>query len=161
VKTDYQTALRQVLVFEGGRVDDPQDPGGRTNHGVTQYVYDAYRRNNRLPARDVWQIPDAEVAAIYQAGYADKVWFDRLPAGVDVGNAWREPIINTAARQEIDIRALQASVVPRAEVQGLVRNGERDNDLIRQRIERFEARVEKHLDKLDGVVLAPAFARKS
>lgn len=84
MKVDYAEALRQVLVFEGGRVDDPKDPGGRTNRGVTQHNYDAYRRNHRLPVNDVWQISPVEVAAIYREGYADKIWFDQLPAGIDV-----------------------------------------------------------------------------
>lgn len=34
-------ALKFVLRWEGGFVDHPDDPGGRTNKGVTQKVYDA------------------------------------------------------------------------------------------------------------------------
>ena len=38
--SDFSEALRLVLAQEGGRVDDPRDPGGRTNRGITQATYD-------------------------------------------------------------------------------------------------------------------------
>lgn len=63
MKVDYAEALRRVLVFEGGKVDHPRDPGGRTNQGVTQHVYNGYRVNKGLPQRDVFLIADADVAA--------------------------------------------------------------------------------------------------
>ena len=37
------SALPFVLRWEGGFVDHPTDPGGRTNKGVTQKVYNAWR----------------------------------------------------------------------------------------------------------------------
>ena len=63
------TALRFVLCWEGGFVDHPDDPGGRTNRGVTQRVYDGWRARQALPAQDVKGIADAEVHAIYQTDY--------------------------------------------------------------------------------------------
>lgn len=84
MKSSYAAALRDVLVLEGGRVDHPKDPGGRTNRGVTQRVYDGYRRNRGLPTQDVWLIADAEVAEIYGLQYWAKVRGDELPAGIDL-----------------------------------------------------------------------------
>lgn len=49
----YQASLKIVLVHEGGYVNHPKDPGGATNKGVTQRVYDGYRKRNGLPARSV------------------------------------------------------------------------------------------------------------
>jgi lysozyme family protein len=65
----FQASLPFVLRWEGGFVDHPKDPGGRTNKGVTQRVYDAWRRRQALPVRDVKLIEDAEVHRIYESGY--------------------------------------------------------------------------------------------
>lgn len=72
-----------LAVYEGGKVDDPDDPGGRTNRGVTQRVYDAYRRARNLSVRDVWDMEAAAHDAIYLEQYWTPSWGDRLPAGVD------------------------------------------------------------------------------
>src|SRR3954469_9591146 len=63
------SALRFVLRWEGGFVDHPDDPGGRTNCGVTQNVYDAWRARQGSPQQDVKLIADAEVHAIYASDY--------------------------------------------------------------------------------------------
>jgi len=65
----FQASLPFVLRWEGGFVDHPKDPGGRTNRGVTQRVYDDWRRRQGLPAQDVKLIDDAEVHRIYESGY--------------------------------------------------------------------------------------------
>ena len=48
---NFQKALKLVLAHEGGWSDHPEDPGGATNFGVTQRVYDAFRRNRGNPRR--------------------------------------------------------------------------------------------------------------
>jgi lysozyme family protein len=65
----FQKALQFVLHWEGGFVDDPDDHGGRTNKGITQRVYDAYRTSKGLPAQDVKIISDDETSAIYFENY--------------------------------------------------------------------------------------------
>jgi len=65
----FSSALRFVLLWEGGYVDHPADPGGRTNKGVTQAVYDRWRDARALERRHVRLIEGAEVEAIYEAGY--------------------------------------------------------------------------------------------
>jgi lysozyme family protein len=67
--TAFESALPFILRWEGGFVDHPADPGGRTNKGVTQRVYDAWLRRQGLPARDVKLITDDEVHRIYESGY--------------------------------------------------------------------------------------------
>jgi lysozyme family protein len=79
-----QTALQFVLRWEGGFVDHPNDPGGRTNKGVTQKVYDAWRGRQSLPKQDVKVITDAEVHAIYQGEYWLPARCDRLDSPLDV-----------------------------------------------------------------------------
>lgn len=82
-KESYKGSLQLVLAHEGGYVNHPADPGGATNKGVTQKVYDQYRRSHNLAPRSVRHIEDHEVQGIYRRSYWDKVEGDRLPAGLD------------------------------------------------------------------------------
>ena len=81
--SNFAPALACVLVHEGGKDDDPRDPGGRTAYGVTQARYNQFRRANNLPQRDVWDITPDERTAIYKAYYWDVIQGDLLPAGLD------------------------------------------------------------------------------
>ena len=83
MKENYAQALKQVLKYEGGYVDHPKDPGGPTNKGVTQAVYDDWRKSQNLSVQSVRNIADSEVAAIYKNLYWDRVSGDLLPSGVD------------------------------------------------------------------------------
>ncbi len=65
----FEAALPFILRWEGGFVDHPADPGGRTNRGVTQRTYDAWRAGQGLSGRDVKLIEEAEVHAVYESGY--------------------------------------------------------------------------------------------
>ena len=83
MKENYPQALKQVLKYEGGYVDHPKDPGGPTNKGVTQAVYDNWRKSQNLSTQSVRAIADSEVAAIYKNLYWDRISGDNLPSGVD------------------------------------------------------------------------------
>ena len=65
----FLDSLPFVLRWEGGYVDHPADPGGRTNKGVTQRVYDDWRAREGLAQRNVREIEDTEVHAIYEIDY--------------------------------------------------------------------------------------------
>ena len=79
----YKPSLSMVLAHEGGFVDHPKDPGGPTNQGITQRVYDAYRKVKGLALQSVKLITSIEVADIYQRQYWKLVRGDSLPAGLD------------------------------------------------------------------------------
>jgi lysozyme family protein len=83
VRENFAPSLARVLQSEGGKVDDPQDPGGRTAFGITQRVYDDWRGQQGLPKHDVWTIRQSEIEAIYRMNYWNTVRADELPAGVD------------------------------------------------------------------------------
>lgn len=83
VAINQQAALARVLAHEGGNVDDPHDPGGRTSRGVTQRVYDAWRKGRGQGSRDVFLASMAEVRAIYLEQYWHRVRADDLPGGLD------------------------------------------------------------------------------
>lgn len=76
-------SLARVLAHEGGYSNNPKDPGGATMKGVTQRVYDAYRKSKGLSMRSVKGIQTAELNEIYDRQYWDAVKGDQLPAGVD------------------------------------------------------------------------------
>ncbi|TAZ20785.1 N-acetylmuramidase [Rhizobium ruizarguesonis] len=80
---NFEEALARVLVHEGGYVDDPRDPGGATNQGVTQRTYDAYRRSKKLSTRPVKLMTGPERNEIYRRQYWDAVQGDTLPDGLD------------------------------------------------------------------------------
>lgn len=82
-KENFPTCLAYVLESEGGFVDDPRDPGGATNKGVTQAVYDDYRKLIAKPKQSVRFITNAEVGEIYKHQYWDAVKGDLLPKGLD------------------------------------------------------------------------------
>ena len=80
--TDFATALKLILQEEGGRVDDPHDPGGRTNEGVTQRVYDAWRRLHKQSLQSVYVIEPWEVQSIYLNSFGLPIGYAQLPPGV-------------------------------------------------------------------------------
>lgn len=80
---NFAPALHRALVHEGGFVNHPKDPGGATNKGVTQRVYDGFRDRRGLPKRTVAAITDDEVREIYRRQYWDAIKGDALPAGID------------------------------------------------------------------------------
>ncbi len=80
----FEPALTFVLRWEGGYVDNKADPGGATNKGVTQKVYDAWRELSGLARQDVRLLPDAELRSIYQGGYWTSAHCDALKKGLDL-----------------------------------------------------------------------------
>lgn len=95
----FGDALPLVLVHEGGKVDHPKDPGGRTNRGITQRVFSAWLARTGKPNRDVYTITEAEVRAIYREQYWDVVQGDALPAGV--GYVVFDGAVNSGPRQSV------------------------------------------------------------
>lgn len=72
-------ALLAILKHEGGYVNHPSDPGGATNKGVTQAVYDTYRRGIKKAVQSVKHITMIEVEDIYYNGYWLASDCDQIP----------------------------------------------------------------------------------
>ena len=79
----FKSAMRFIAKWEGGFVDDPDDRGGRTNRGVTQKTYDVFRAKRGLIDKDVKDIPDEDVNAIYWEMYWVPSKCDVLPEPLD------------------------------------------------------------------------------
>ena len=80
--TTFETCLASVLREEGGYSNNPNDRGGATDRGVTQRIYDAYRRSRGLDPRDVRLMTNDECAEIYKEGFWDKINGDALPPAI-------------------------------------------------------------------------------
>ena len=79
----FEKALAFTLPAEGGFVDDPDDPGGATNHGITQGTYDRYRTSIDAGLQSVALISDDEVRLIYRDGYWRAGQCDKLREPLD------------------------------------------------------------------------------
>lgn len=80
----FEQALSFTLREEGGFVNNPDDDGGATDHGVTQAVYDAYRAAQRQPAQSVALISDAEMEDVYETRYWVPGHCAELPAALGI-----------------------------------------------------------------------------
>lgn len=72
-----------ILAREGGYVNDPDDPGGATNHGVTVHTM---RRlgldltgDGKVDARDVQRLSRGQAKAIFLKEYFEKPQISQLP----------------------------------------------------------------------------------
>ncbi|MDQ0391128.1 glycoside hydrolase family 108 protein [Labrys monachus] len=108
---NFQRALSLVLKSEGGYVNNPRDPGGATNFGITQAVYDGWRARRNQLRQSVRSIGMADVTAIYRDQYWDAIRGDELPPGIDY--AVFDAAVNSGPVQGVKWlqRALPASPV--------------------------------------------------
>jgi lysozyme family protein len=76
---NFPACVEFTLSQEGGFVDNPLDPGGATNYGITLRTLSAWLK---IPCavQDVKNLKQAVAVQIYRANY----WLPGLPAGVDL-----------------------------------------------------------------------------
>ncbi len=79
---NWKDSLTRVLHHEGGFVNHPSDPGGATNHGCTQKVWEEFC-GHPVSVDDMKSLTHDDVAPLYKTKYWDRVKGDQLPAGVD------------------------------------------------------------------------------
>jgi lysozyme family protein len=82
MKYNFEQCLALILKNEGGYVNNPADPGGRTNLGVTQKVWEDWV-GHPVTETDMRALGPKDVAPLYKKSYWDKIAGDQLPAGVD------------------------------------------------------------------------------
>lgn len=81
-----QEIAAEIVAREGGFVNDPDDPGGATNHGVT---LNTLRRlgidvngDSRIDTADVRQLSQAQATEIYVEHYFNRTGLGALPQAV-------------------------------------------------------------------------------
>ena len=113
----YGVALAHVLAMEGGYSDDPYDPGGPTNKGITLRVYAEWQHVSVDAVSfgalkdDLRRIPDSVVSDIYRARYWQPASCAKLPpalalmhfdAGVNHGVGTANRILQQALGVAVD-----------------------------------------------------------
>ncbi len=65
-----EAMLTRLLAHEGGLVDDPDDPGGVTNHGISKRSY---------PGLDIRRLTPADAKVIYRRDFFEKPGLEAIP----------------------------------------------------------------------------------
>lgn len=73
--SNFDASMAEVFSHEGGYVNDPRDPGGETNMGISKRSY---------PSEDIRGMTRERAAAIYRRDYWNRVKGDQLPDGIDL-----------------------------------------------------------------------------
>lgn len=78
-----QEIAREIVAREGGFVDDPDDPGGATKHGVTVQTMRRLgldlNEDGRVDTQDVRRLTSADAERIFVQHYYARPGIDRLP----------------------------------------------------------------------------------
>ena len=82
MQNNFERSLALVLQHEGGYVNHPSDPGGKTNLGVTQRVWEDYV-GHKVDEAEMRSLTREMVAPLYKKNYWDAVCGDVIPAGAD------------------------------------------------------------------------------
>jgi lysozyme family protein len=81
MQSDWQKSFELMLKSEGGYVNNPADPGGMTNLGVTKATWENWvgRASDEAEMRG---LTPEKVEPLYKKKYWDAVRGDELPAGI-------------------------------------------------------------------------------
>ena len=79
---NFDECFNLILLEEGGYVNDPRDPGGRTNMGVTQRAWENYIKSS-VTEEVMRKLTPDRIKPFYKSMYWDKVRGDILPSGLD------------------------------------------------------------------------------
>jgi len=77
---DFKECLDLVLKSEGGWVNNPKDPGGETNLGVTKAVWEEWVGH---PVATMKNLTKDDVAPLYEQKYWRPCYGEVLPRGLD------------------------------------------------------------------------------
>jgi lysozyme family protein len=78
---DFKECLELVLKSEGGWVNNPKDPGGETNLGVTKAVWEEWVGH---PVESLKKLTKDDVAPLYEQKYWRPCYGEVLPRGLDL-----------------------------------------------------------------------------
>ncbi|UJB21594.1 MULTISPECIES: glycoside hydrolase family 108 protein [Lysobacter] len=80
---EFNDYFPQLLIFEGGYVDDPYDPGGATNMGITLQTFQAHAQTLLGVAptlANLQALSPEQAAVLYKALYWDAIYGDSIAA---------------------------------------------------------------------------------
>lgn len=79
---NFDPSFQLLIKTEGGFSNDPQDPGGVTNLGVTLASWSAYV-NRSVSVEEMHDLTPAIVSPFYRSQYWNPIQGDALPLGLD------------------------------------------------------------------------------
>ena len=82
MQSNFDVCFDLMLAHEGGYVDHPKDPGGRTNLGVTQRVWEEWM-GRPVSEKEMRALTPTMVKPLYKRKYWDACRANDLVAGVD------------------------------------------------------------------------------
>ena len=86
---DFASCLTFTLREEGGYVDNPADPGGATNMGITLATYRDWSDDSNLGPAQVQDMTERTARAIYQSLYWIRRARMRCPAvWISASSTW-------------------------------------------------------------------------
>jgi lysozyme family protein len=80
---NFPAELADELVFEGGFVNDPQDPGGITDFGITLATLSHFE-GRQATVTELTGMSEATKATIYRSMFWNLINGDQLPSGIDL-----------------------------------------------------------------------------
>ena len=80
----FDACMPFIFKAEGGYSDNPADPGGPTNYGITLATLRAYEGDPNLTAEDVKKLTPAVAKEIYRTAYWNRMQCGALPVGLDL-----------------------------------------------------------------------------
>lgn len=113
MKANFDACMAEVFKYEGGYVNDPHDPGGETNMGISKRSY---------PKENIRGMTRARAAQIYRRDFWDKLRCDELPDGLDLvafdaavnsgpsrGAKWLQQALGVAADGKVGMATIGAA----------------------------------------------------
>lgn len=113
MKANFEACMAEVFKHEGGYVNDPHDPGGETNMGISKRSY---------PKENIRGMTRERAAQIYRRDFWDKLRCDELPDGLDLvafdaavnsgpsrGAKWLQQALGVAADGKVGMATIGAA----------------------------------------------------
>ena len=82
MNSNFDKCLKMLLVHEGGYVNNPADPGGETNLGVTKRVWQEWVGHD-VSEKEMRNLTPLMVSPLYKRKYWDACHADELISGLD------------------------------------------------------------------------------
>jgi len=76
--SNFDTAILTVLKNEGGYVDNPSDPGGATNFGISYRFLSSLEKNKTVTYSDIRALTQDQAIAIYKSQWWDRYQYGRI-----------------------------------------------------------------------------------
>jgi len=104
MNNSFEPAIQALLDWEGGYVDNPDDPGGKTKYGISKKAY---------PKLNIDKLTKDKARKIYRRDYWTPAGCDELPAGLDL------LVFDTAVNCGTDRAVMMLQEVVRAKQDGI------------------------------------------